>query len=48
MWIPDQVAYQKPVDLDLHCFQNGINQVQHGEVLELNVILRVYILPVPI
>ena len=21
---PDQLAFKKPADLDLHCFQNGI------------------------
>ena len=27
---PDQLASEKPVDLDLHCFQNGIYPVQQG------------------
>ena len=24
---PDQLASQKPADLDLHCFQNGITRI---------------------
>ena len=24
---PDQLAFQKPADLDLHCFQNGITRI---------------------
>ena len=29
---PDQLASEKPADLDLHCFQNrDITQVQYGE-----------------
>ena len=29
---PDQLASQKPVDLDLHCFQTKMyNKVKHGK-----------------
>ena len=27
----DLLASQEPADLDLHWFQNGINQVSHGK-----------------
>ena len=27
---PDQLASEKPADLDIHCFQNGYIQVKHN------------------
>ena len=28
---PDQLASQEPADLDVHSFQDGINQGSHGK-----------------